>query len=40
MLVNPIPTPDIWLAAPSNDFSVALAVADGLCELTIVAVPL
>lgn len=42
MLMNPIPIPDIWLAAPSNGFSVApvpLAVVDGLCELIIVTVP-
>lgn len=43
MLMNPIPIPDVWLAAPSNSFGVApvpLAVADGLCELMIVTLPL
>lgn len=39
MLMNQIPIPDTWLAAPSNCFGVTpvqLAVADGLCELMIV----
>lgn len=42
MLMDPMPIPDIWLAAPSYVFSgtpVPLAVAESLCELMKVAVP-